>query len=152
MAATDRTPQRPPELATRRFFFALFLIAGVMVALVARPVASALFLAASFSAVLWPAHRALTRRLGRRPLLSAILLVVGFVLAVVGPSVAFGIVAVDQLIEGEEHIADTLRNEGAVGLVHRLPPGLARTVRGLTRVPLMVASPPAIRPSRPIRG
>ncbi|HLK93617.1 MAG TPA: AI-2E family transporter [Polyangia bacterium] len=132
MDANDRpdgSPERASEPATRRFFFALFLIAGVLVALVARPVASALFLAASFSAVLWPAHRALTRRLGRRPLLSAILLVVGFVLAVVGPSVAFGIAAVDQLIEGEEHIADTLRNEGAVGLVHRLPPGLERVAR-----------------------
>ncbi len=124
--ATDRLPPAP---ATRRFFFALLLIAGLLVALVARPVASALFLAASFAAVLWPLHRSLTRRLGGRRLLSAILLVVGFVLAVLGPSVAFGVVAVDQLIEGEERVADTLRNEGAIGLVRRLPPGLERVAR-----------------------
>jgi predicted PurR-regulated permease PerM len=126
---SGRNSGRNSDPATRRFFFALFLIAGVLVALVARPLASALFLAAAFSGVLWPVHRRLTRWLGGRRVVSAILVLVGFVLVVLGPSVALGIVAVDQLIEGEERIADTLQKEGAVGLVHRLPPGLERVAR-----------------------
>ena len=120
---TDASP------ATRRFFFALLLIATVFVALVALPVASALFLAAAFAGVLWPLHERLTRRLGGHRVLSAIVWVAAFVVAVVGPLLAFGLVAADQLIEGEELLADTVRKEGAIGLVRHLPPGLERLAR-----------------------
>jgi predicted PurR-regulated permease PerM len=115
--------------ATRRFFFALFLIAAVMVAAIARPLASALFLAASFAGVLWPLQRRLTHRLAGRRVLSAIILVVGFALAVLGPAVVLGLIAIDQLIDGEERLADTLKKEGAVGLIHHLPPSLERLAR-----------------------
>jgi predicted PurR-regulated permease PerM len=115
--------------ATRRFFFALFLIAAVLVALVARPLASALFLAASFAGVLWPAQQYLTRRSGGRRVLSAIILGVGFAVAVLGPAVVLGLMAIDKLINGEELLADTLKREGAVGLLHHLPPALERLAR-----------------------
>jgi predicted PurR-regulated permease PerM len=123
MTTTDGDP------ATRRFFFALLLVAAVFVALVARPVASALFLATAFAGVLAPAHGRLARRLGGRRVLAAIICVVAFVVVVVGPVVAFGLVTVDQLIEGEERIGETLKKEGAVGLIGHLPPGLERVAR-----------------------
>jgi predicted PurR-regulated permease PerM len=123
------TTERTSDPTTRRFFFALLLIVAVLVALVARPVAGALFVGAAFAGVLAPLHGRLTRRLGGRPLLSTIILVAAFVVAVVGPVMAFGVVVVDQLIEGEELVSETLRKHGAVGLVERLPPGLERVAR-----------------------
>jgi predicted PurR-regulated permease PerM len=122
-------PSTDPDPATRRFFFALLIIATMFVALVAWPVASALFLAAAFAGVLWPAHERLTQRLGGHRGLSATIWVVAFLLAVVGPLVAFGLAAFDQLIEGKELVAETMRKEGAVGLIRHLPPGLERLAR-----------------------
>jgi predicted PurR-regulated permease PerM len=123
------TTERTSDPTTRRFFFALLLIVAVLVALVARPVAGALFVGAAFAGVLAPLHGRLTRRLGGRRLLATIILVAAFVVAVVGPVMAFGVVLVDQLIEGEEFIGETLRKQGAIGLVERLPPGLERVAR-----------------------
>jgi predicted PurR-regulated permease PerM len=52
--------------SARRFFFLLLAAATVLFALVVRPLASALFLAAVLAGVLWPAHLWLAAKLGRR--------------------------------------------------------------------------------------
>jgi predicted PurR-regulated permease PerM len=115
--------------SARRFFFALLLLATVLVALVARPVASALFVAAVFAGVLWPAHERLARRLGGRRPLSAAVWVIATVVVLLAPAVVFAAFALDDVIEGERYIAGTLHSRGAVGLIRHLPPALERVAR-----------------------
>jgi predicted PurR-regulated permease PerM len=120
--------------AARRFFFILFAIVAVLMALLARPIATALFLAVVLAAVLWPAHRRLSGRL--RPTLSAALFVVGIVLLIVGPLVAFSAFAIREGTEGWRFLSTTLRSEGVSGLIDRLPGPLQRLAHtGLQRLP-----------------
>ena len=58
--------------SARRFFFLLLAAATVLFALVVRPLASALFLAAALAGVLAPLHRRLSACLGRRARLAAL--------------------------------------------------------------------------------
>jgi predicted PurR-regulated permease PerM len=78
----------------RRFFFLLLIAAAVLFAYVVQPIASALFLGATLAGVLWPAHQRLSAWLRGRRSLAALLFVVGLVLLVVGPTVAFSTVAI----------------------------------------------------------
>lgn len=105
----------------QRFFFLLLLIATVLVAMVARPVASALFLSLVLAAVLWPIHVRLSRRLGGRRGLSAGLFVVGVTLLLVGPVVAFSAFAIKEGTAGVKYLSEALSSEGTVGLIKRLP-------------------------------
>jgi predicted PurR-regulated permease PerM len=122
--------------AARRFFFTLLFVATVLVALVARPIAKALFLAAALAGVLWPLHARLGRKLGGRRGLSAAIWVLAVIVALVGPMVAFSTVAIREAIEGWRFISDTLRSEGGAGLLHHLPPTLERlALQGLEHLP-----------------
>jgi predicted PurR-regulated permease PerM len=121
--------------AAQRFFLILLLIATVLVAMVARPVASALFLATVLAAVLWPVHTRISKRLGGRRALSSGLLVVGVAVVLVGPVVAFSAFAIKEGTAGVRYVSDTIRSEGLTGLLERLPDPLERLVRaGLERV------------------
>ncbi len=120
----------------RRFFFILLIAATVLVAMVARPIASALFLAAVMAGVVWPVHRRLSDRLRGRRGLSAGAFVFGAVVLLVMPAVAFSAFAIKEGSEGLRFLSNTLRSEGVAGLVERLPPsvgGLAR--QALDRIP-----------------
>lgn len=107
--------------AGQRFFFLLLAAATVLVALVARPIATALFLALVFAGVIWPAHMGLTRRLRRHRALSASLLVLGAVVLLVGPVVAFSAFAIEEGSAGVKFLAETFRSEGAAGVLDHLP-------------------------------
>src|SRR5687767_15087806 len=121
--------------AAQRFFYILLLIVTVLVLMVARPVASALFLAMVLAAVLWPIHVRLSRRLGKRRGLSAGLFVVGVTLVLLGPVVAFSAFAIKEGTEGAKYLSEALKSEGVNGLVERLPDPLDGWVKaGLERV------------------
>ncbi len=107
--------------SARRFFFLLLAAALVLFALIARPLASALFLAAALAGVLWPAHRRLTRWLGGRRSLSAATFVLGVIVLLLGPTVAFSAFAIGEVSKGVSFVTNTLHNEGIEGLVERLP-------------------------------
>jgi predicted PurR-regulated permease PerM len=120
--------------AARRFFFLLLAVVTVLVALVVRPLATALFLAVVLAGVLWPVHRQLSKRLWKRPPLSAGLLVVGIIVVLLGPLVAFSAFAVREGSEGVKYLNETLRSKGVSGLVERLPGPVQRLARfGLQR-------------------
>jgi len=110
------------DQAASRFFFLLLLTSLVLVALVARPVVTGLFLAAVLAGVIWPVHRRLSRRLRNHRSPSAGLFVLGVVLLLVGPVVAFSAFAIKEGSEGARFLSNTLRSEGAQGLLDRLPP------------------------------
>jgi predicted PurR-regulated permease PerM len=122
--------------AARRFFFILLTVATILFALVVRPLASAIFLAAVLAGVAWPAHAWLSGRLGGRRGLSAAAFVCGAVLLLLGPIVAFTTFAVKEGSEGVRFLSQTIRSEGVTGLAQRLPQPLARWTRsGLERLP-----------------
>ena len=115
--------------SARRFFFLLLAAATVLFALVVRPLASALFLAAALAGVLAPLHRRLSARFGRRARLSAVALTLGVVLVLLLPLVAFSVFAVREATDGVRFVSRTMHEGGVTALVERLPP----TVRGVVQ-------------------
>jgi predicted PurR-regulated permease PerM len=129
------TSSATPTQAARRFFFLLLAAVSVLFAIVARPIASALFLGAVLAGVLWPAHRWLSARLRGRRSLSAGIFIAAVLTVLVAPTVAFSAFAVQQGSQGIKFISKTMHSEGAAGLVNRLPSPLAHwTNRALDRL------------------
>jgi predicted PurR-regulated permease PerM len=113
----------------RRCFFILLIAASLLLAFVVRPIASALFLAAVLAGVLWPVHQRLSKLLRGRRGLSAAAFVLGVVILLLGPVVAFSAFAITEGGEGLRFLSETVRGEGVTGLVDRLPPQLGRPAR-----------------------
>jgi predicted PurR-regulated permease PerM len=109
------------DLAARRFLFALLLGALVAIAFIALPLAGALLLAAVLAVALMPLQRRLTRWLGGRPQVAAAILVFATLVLVVGPVLAMSTVVVREATDGARFVIETLRKEGASGLLDRLP-------------------------------
>jgi predicted PurR-regulated permease PerM len=109
------------DATRRRFFVGLLLLSVLLLALLMQPLAYALLLAAVLAGVLWPIHHWLTGKLRGRQQLSAGLLVLATVLALVGPVTGFVAFAVDEAITGVAFVNETLRDQGLDGLVERAP-------------------------------
>jgi len=121
--------QRCGSPPARRFFFILLLAATVLLAFVVRPIASALFLAAVLAGVLWPMQQRLSKLLRGRRGLSAAAFVLGVIILLLGPVVAFSAFAITEGSEGLTFISNTVRSEGVAGLVEHLPAPLSRLAR-----------------------
>jgi predicted PurR-regulated permease PerM len=105
----------------RRFFFLLLTGTAILLALVVRPLAMALFLATVLAVVLGPLYRKLNAALGKRPNLASAVLVLGMVVLLVAPVVAFSTFIVMEASEGLKFVAAQVRSEGVTGLVKKLP-------------------------------
>ena len=105
----------------RHFFFLLFAGATVLMVLVVRPLATALFLATVLAVVLWPLNQKLTARLGGRPKAAASLLVLGVVLLFGAPLAALSAFVVREGSEGLKFLSTTVQSEGLTELVRKLP-------------------------------
>jgi predicted PurR-regulated permease PerM len=122
--------------ASKRFFLLLLALATVLLALVARPIATALFLGAVAAGVLWPLQVGLTRRLGGRRGISAGLLVFGVVVVLLLPVAGFSAFALREGRDGLAYVTAALRGEGVEGLVRRLPAPLETLAQdALRRLP-----------------
>lgn len=119
--------------AARRCFFALLLVAAVLMAVVVRPIASALFLSAALAGVLWPLHVRLSAKMWGRRYLSAAVWVLAVVVVLVGPLVAFSTFAIKEATEGWRFLSQALRSEGVEGLLHRLPGPVERLAQQLVQ-------------------
>ncbi len=120
---------QPPQ----RLFLGLLLAAAALLALVVRPFASAIFLAAVLAGVLWPAHQWVSGRLGGRAGLSSALFVLGLVLVLLGPTATLASLAVKEGAAGLRFVSEIVRSEGVAGLIDRLPSsleGIARSALG----------------------
>jgi predicted PurR-regulated permease PerM len=117
------------ETTSRRFLAILLLLAIVLVALLMRPLAQALLLAAVLAGVLWPLQRRLTRLFRRRNQLAAGTLVFASVLILVGPVAGFSAFAIDQATSGVTFVTGVLREHGIDGLIERAPGPLRDTLR-----------------------
>lgn len=114
----------------RRFFVLLLAIATLLVALVIRPLAAALLLAAVLAGVLWPLYTRLARKLGGRRALSAGLFVLAIVLLLVGPVVGLATVLVREGDEGLRFVSQLARGDSVGHLLSRLPASMQSVARG----------------------
>jgi predicted PurR-regulated permease PerM len=113
------------ERTARRFFTIVMVCTVVLLALVVRPLAGALFMAAVLAGSLWPLQVRLTRRL-RRPSIGAVLLCLGVLVLLLGPLVAFSTYLVKEVAEAIKFISDAVRSGDVAGLRERLPEGVDR--------------------------
>jgi predicted PurR-regulated permease PerM len=117
------------QLIAQRFFFLLLISAVLLLACVVKPIAGALFLAAVLAGVLWPLHQRFSSLLRGRQALSAAVLTLGVVILVIGPVVAFAAFAIIEGEKGLTFLIDTVRSDGMMGLLERLPSPMRHLVQ-----------------------
>lgn len=105
----------------RRVFIALIVAALLLLALVIRPFAEAFIFAAVLAGTISPLHERLSKRLKNRRSLSASLVCVGVVLALVVPIGGVSAFVVKEGVAGARFVTETVRSEGMAGLVQELP-------------------------------
>src|SRR4051812_32444797 len=113
----------------RRFFLVLLAIATLLVAIVIRPLASALLVAAVLAGAVWPLHACLANKAGGRRGLSAGLLVFALALVVVGPLVALASVLLREGDAGLKFVSEIAGGDSASRLLSRLPQSLETLAR-----------------------
>ncbi len=110
-----------PERNARRFFIALIVVAGGLVAMVLWPFAQAFLFATVFAATLHPVHERLTRRLRGRRRLSAGLLTISLVTLLLLPIGVLSWILVSETVKGVSFAIEAFQSEGIAGLVGKLP-------------------------------
>lgn len=119
------------ERSEARFYTVLVAIAVVLFALVVRPFAEALFLAAVIAGAIYPLQRGLSRKLRGRRTLSAMILTLGVIVIILGPTVGIGAVLVKKMIEGGRFVLETMQDDGVMGLVDELPTPMRDVIHDL---------------------
>ena len=116
------------ELTTRHVLVGLVLASMVMLALVVRPFATALFVAAVVAGMLAPLHLRMTRRLRNKPKIAATSLVGGVLLIILAPIGGLAAYAVKEASDGYQYVTETVRSEGMNGLIAKLPDRMEQAV------------------------
>jgi len=111
--------------SARRFLFVLLLLSMLLVAYVTWPLASPLFLAATLAVVMAPLQVWLARKLGGRRGLAAGILVFAVLFLLIAPLIGLSAFLVKEATDGVQFILDTVRSQGVMGLVDKLPGPLA---------------------------
>jgi len=118
--ADDRT--------ARRFFMLLLAATVLLLALVVRPLAGALFMAAVLAGVMTPLHARLAGWLRGRPRLAASMLTLAVVVVIVGPLVALAAFLLKEGSEALRFITTAARSDVVARLVAKLPDSVERIV------------------------
>jgi predicted PurR-regulated permease PerM len=114
-------------------FLALILLAAVLLASIAVPLAKELVVAAVLAGVLWPVQKSLTKRLHDRPGASGALLVIATAVILLGPVTAIITIVAREGSAGLRFVFATLNGPSFAALVDRLPASLADAVRHATQ-------------------
>lgn len=133
--AAARTAEGPPpeerrvrarrSVKTARWtLIVLTVLALVLLAVVVRPFASALFVAAVLAGALHPWYERFARHLRGRRQLAAGLVTVAVLLVLVIPVVWLTVVLAREAADAVTYVRTTLRSEGVAGLLADLPPFL----------------------------
>jgi predicted PurR-regulated permease PerM len=117
------------ERSARRFFVLLLALTTLALALVVRPLASALFMAAVLAGMLAPLHAKMASRLRGRSRLAAGILVFALVVVLLGPFVALAAFLLKEGNEALKFVAAALRGDSVSHLVAKLPDSLEKIVR-----------------------
>lgn len=122
-----------------RVFVVLLLLAVGLVFTIILPFGAGLVFAAVLAATLHPIHVRLTRKLHRKPSLSASILTVGVLLLLLLPIAGLGVVVVTQVVKGANFVIETVKSDGMTALIDALP----NTVRGPARqlITMLVPDP-----------
>jgi len=119
----DRLGRAPRSVKTARWtIIVLTVLALGLMAVIVRPFASALFVAAVLAGALHPWYERFVRRLRGRRQLAAGLVTVAVMLVVVIPLASLTVVLAREAADGIAYVRSTLRSEGMAGLVADLPP------------------------------
>jgi predicted PurR-regulated permease PerM len=122
--------------AARWTLLVLTVLSLLLLALIVRPFAGALFVAAVMAGAVYPWYGRLVRRLRERRQLAAALATVATVLIVVLPLAAISVTVAHEVTDGVAYVRKTLRSEGVEGLVNDLPrPLQAAARRALGQIP-----------------
>ena len=131
-AVEDRRVRVPRSEKTARWtLIVLAVLALGLLALIIRPFASALFVAAILAGALHPWYERFARLLRGRRQLAAGLVTVAVLLVLVIPVAWLTVVLAREAADGVTYVRTTLRSEGVAGLIADLPPfaqSLARKV------------------------
>lgn len=121
---------RPPPSRSARAIL-LFLVGAclVVIAMIMRPFASALFMGAVLAVSFHPWYTKLCARLRGRRKLSAALITIGLVLALVLPVTSLTVAAIRQTVTTLDQVHEVLGTEGVDGLIRRLPEPLQSRVQ-----------------------
>lgn len=107
------------ELVRKRFLMLLLAASTLLLAILIRPLASALLTAAVLAGVLWPLQTRLARRLRRG--WAAGVIVFGVVVVLVGPILGMSVFVVEEASKGIRFVSETVRSGGVDALVDKLP-------------------------------
>src|SRR5688572_4747275 len=99
-----------------RVFVVLLLLAVGLVFTIILPFGAGLVFAAVLAATLHPIHVRLTRKLHRKPSLSASILTVGVLLLLLLPIAGLGVVVVTQVVKGANFVIETVKSDGMTAL------------------------------------
>ena len=119
-----KTPQ-----AARWTLLILTLIAFVLLAMIVKPFAGALFMAAVMAGAIYPWYSRLAGKLKGRRNLAAVVTTVGVLLIVVLPVTMISVTVAREVTDGIAYLRTTLRSEGVEGLVRDLPGPLQALAR-----------------------
>ena len=119
------------ERIARRVFTGLILLSIVLLALVVQPFAKGFFLAAVLAGALYGTHKRFTRLLRGRANISAGLLCLGVIVALLLPLTGLTAFLVGEASEGVKFLRETVNREGVSGLVERLPGPAQRLTENL---------------------
>lgn len=121
----------PTAKSEQRALFILLIASLLLVALVLRPMAIALLLAAVLAGTLWPAHNRLTRWLRGSRRASAAILILLVVLLLAGPIFGLSAFLIREGVDALRFVTQTVQSEGVTGLIGRLPDSLEKWVRAV---------------------
>jgi predicted PurR-regulated permease PerM len=105
----------------RTFLLLLLVVSLVLVALIIRPFASALFLAAVLAVTFHPWYSKLANKLRGRRTIAASLITLGLLLALVLPIGALGYIAAREAADTFDYVHQVLAEEGVEGLIRQIP-------------------------------
>ena len=124
-----------PQTA-RRSLVVLLFAATALIAVVVRPLAAALFLAAVLAGLLWPLQQRFARLVRGSRGLAAGIMVLATTVLVTAPILALSVTVVREAAQAAEAVSTTLEQAGVEGLLRRLPAPLSRlALDGLHRLP-----------------
>ena len=138
--SNDDQHQIPPPLRTSqaaRWTLLVFTILSlILLGLIIRPFAGALFVAAVMAGAIYPWCSRLAARMRGRRNLAAALATIGILLVVVLPLTLISVTVTREIRDGVAYVRNTLRSEGVDGLIRDLPgPLQALARRALSELP-----------------
>ncbi|TMQ47199.1 MAG: AI-2E family transporter [Candidatus Eisenbacteria bacterium] len=107
--------------SARSMLLALLVVALVLVWLVIRPFAAALFMALVMAVTFYPWRNRLAARLDGHRTLASFLITLGLLIALVLPVLTLGVVAIREAADGLDYMHQVLAEEGVEGLIRVVP-------------------------------